>query len=361
MQYRGYDLTYPRLLLAALVVVVLTASIVGLSTSSAALGSYNSAWDGTSDMRTLVADTGATTEIGQSTSVYTSVTPNETTAFILSPSSPYTASEAARIERFLDRGGTLVVAADFDQQTNDLLAQLDVGARVDGQLVRDERQYYRGPDLPVATNVAESRFTTNVSRLTLNHATVVQPGANSTVLVNTSGFAYLDVNRNHSLDDAETLRERPVVVQESIGDGRVLLVSDPSIFINSMLAAPDNQQFVRNLATGAETVVFDYSHRSGIPWAVAGVLTIADTPLLQFLVIALFTGLCGFVWKTDRRPLSNVIAWWGSTKTQPSSDGLSESDVVARVTARHPEWDAERVERVAKGIMSEAPSTRDDD
>lgn len=63
MRIRGYDLTYSRLLLAGLVVVVVAAGVVGLSTSSTAFGSYNLAWDGTSDLRTVASSSGATTDL----------------------------------------------------------------------------------------------------------------------------------------------------------------------------------------------------------------------------------------------------------------------------------------------------------
>lgn len=356
MRVRGYDLTYPRILLVALVFIVATAAIFGLSTSSTAFGSYNPAWDGTSDMRALAADTGTTTEVTQSTTVYAATTPNETTAFVLSPTEEYGPRDIDRVSSFVTNGGTLVVASDFEPEANTLLAALNVSARVDGRAVRDERHYYRSPALPVATNVTRTSLTANVSQLTLNHASVVQPGQNSSVLVNTSGFAYLDTNGNEELDDAETVRERPVVVSETVGDGRVLVVSDPSVFINAMLDAQDNQQFATNLLGSTDTAVFDYSHRAGVPWAVAVVLFVADTPLLQFLVVGFLVGVCVVVWRPELLPTK----WLPGASTPPAAEfGMSDADVVARITARHPEWDDRRVERVARGITS-APSNEDD-
>lgn len=361
MEIRGVDLTYPRLLLAGLLLIIVTAGIIGLSTSSTAFGSYNPSWDGTSDARALASSTGATPELTQSTSVYTEATPSESTSFILSPTDDYARQDAARVTTFVENGGTVIVAADFDAHSNALLDDLGVTARLDGRLVRDEQQYYRGPDLPVATNVADTNLTRNVSRLTLNHATVVRPGPDSTVLVNTSGFAYLDANRNGTLDDAETLQERPVAVSEAVGEGRVIVVSDPSVFINAMLATPDNRQFTANLMQDTETVIFDYSHRSGVPWAVATVHTIADTPLLQLLVIGLLTGSTILAWRSEHGfdTLSEYLRPGSSATAIPVH--LSEADVTARVTTRHPEWDADRVEHVARGIMSQASNTDEDD
>jgi hypothetical protein len=356
MRVRGYELTYPRLLLAALVVVVISSGFVGLTTSETAFGSYNPAWDGASEVRTLAANTGAQTEIVRETSAYTGQSGSGTTALVVSPTEAYSDRDSERIAAFVRGGGTLVVASDFDDQTNPLLADLGVTARFDGRLIRDERRYYRSPALAVAPNVNDTEVTADVSRLTLNHGTAIDTGANSTIVVNTSGYAYFDTNRNGALDDAEELAERPVVVRESVGEGTVVAVSDPSIFINSMLDVSDNRAFARNLVSD-ETVLFDYSHRSGIPPVVAVVLTIADSPLLQFLSITVLVGISAALWRSNRIPLP----WTESSSPEIGDVGPSETELLDRVTARHPEWDESRVERVARGIMPDAPKEDEDD
>jgi len=356
MRVRGYELTYPRLLLAALVVVVISSGFVGLTTSETAFGSYNPAWDGASEVRTLAGNTGAQTEIVRDTRAYADQSGAATTALVVSPTEAYSDRDSERIAAFVRSGGTLVVASDFDDQTNPLLADLGVTARFDGRLIRDERRYYRSPALAVAPNVDDTELTTDVSRLTLNHGTAIDPGANSTIVVNTSGYAYFDANRNGALDDAEELGERPVVVRESVGEGTVVAVSDPSIFINSMLDVSDNRAFAQNLVSD-ETVLFDYSHRSGIPPVVAVVLTIADSPLLQFLSIAMLVVVSAALWRSTRIPLP----WRDSSSPVIGEVGPSETELLDRVTARHPEWDESRVERVARGIMPDAPKEDQDD
>lgn len=358
MRIRGYELTYPRVLLMGLVVTLLITSLVGLSTSSTAFGSYNPTWEGTSDLRKLATSPGSTTEIEQSTASYQQKDPTTTTALILSPTEPYSTRDADRIDQFLARGGTVLLAADFNGTANGLLGQLNVTARFDGRLVRDERVYYRSPAFPVAEPVTNDTLVRSVSRLTLNHGTAITPGPNSTVLVNTSGYAYFDSNRNGGLDDSETLRQRPVVVQESYGNGTLILVSDPSVFINAMLDVPDNEQFARNVITRNEVVVFDYSHRRGIPWAVALVLTVAETPLLQFAVVAVLLGVAGALWYPER-----VTTVWQSMDSESvkAEPELTQAEITERITARHPDWDDSRVDRVATGIMSDGTKDGDDD
>lgn len=355
MRVRGYEVTYPRVLLVALVGVVLVATLVGLSTSSTAFGSYNPAWEGTSEVREIAASSGGPMVIGQSTTVYSGQDPSQSTAVIFSPTAEYSPEAVERIETFLRAGGTVVLAEDFNQPANALLDDLAVESRFDGRLIRDERRHSRSPAFPVVRPVSNASLTADVSRLTFNHGTAITPGPNSTVLVNTSGYAYFDTNRNGELDDAETVRERPAVVQESVGDGTLVLVSDPSVFINAMLKEPDNRQFAENVAGSSETVIFDYSHRAGVPWAVAVVLTIADSAWLQYLVALLLVGAAGGLWWRQTLGLD----WRESTATPPV--GLSEEELSERLTTRHPEWDAARVERVAKGIMSDASKEGEND
>ena len=63
MRVRGYELTYPRVVFVAVLLVTLTTVAVAAGTSSAAYGSYNYDWDGTSEIRAVAADAGSDVEI----------------------------------------------------------------------------------------------------------------------------------------------------------------------------------------------------------------------------------------------------------------------------------------------------------
>lgn len=354
MEIRGVELGYPHLLLAGLTVLLFTGTIIGLSTSSTAFGSYNTDWDGTQELRTMAVDRGTETEIAESTKTYDQIRPNATIGFVLSPTSQYSQADVTRIGEFLERGGTLVVASDFQPHANTLLRDLGVDSRFDGRPLRDAHQYYRSPAFPVATNVRSTSPTRNVSRLTLNHPTTIHPSSAATVLVNSSGYAYLDVNRNGSIDQTESIGRRPTVVSERYGHGRVILVSDPSIFINSMLDAPDNREFAGNLLTSAETTLFDYSHRSGIPWAVGIVLRIANVPALQFLVITTFVALGYLTWIGALPPSWRRAA--GEAAGPSVEDSIyerfdSREDLFAALKRHHPEKDEQRLQRIADQIL----------
>ncbi|MFC4406275.1 DUF4350 domain-containing protein [Haloarchaeobius iranensis] len=314
------------------------------STSTAAFGGYNPAWDGSRDARVL-ADEGAEVTVLQETSGYDSLPGENTTAVVLSPSESYDASSRARFRSFVERGGTLVVAGDFDGGTNELLAAVGAESRVDGRVLRDERFHGASPALPVATNISESQYTESVGRVALNYPSVVDPGPNATTIVASSNYSYLDTNGNDALDDSEQLASYPVVTTESVGAGTVIAVSDPSLFINTMLEKGDNRAFATNLFAG-ETVAFDYSHSAGLPPLTALVLDLRSSAFAQFALGALVVALGALAIRED-----GVLAALGQRLGRSGADStLTQREVLTFLRDRHPEWEEARVERLAQSI-----------
>jgi hypothetical protein len=277
----------PGRLAVALAVVLVVAGLWGASTSDPAFGAYNPGWDGTSNLHEEARAAAASSTVATRTAAYDGVVPGRTVALILSPDTEYAEADVARLRRFVRAGGTLVVAEDFGPHSNSLLRRLGAATRVDGRLVRDERHHYRSPDVPVATGVAPSRLTEGVDRLTLNHGTVLEPHG-SRVVVETSPFAYLDTDGDASPDSRESMRRYPVVTAERLGEGRVVVVADPSLFINAMIERDGNRRFVRGLFAGRATVLFDHSHANGVPPLIGAALALQESPtLLGFLGLLL--------------------------------------------------------------------------
>lgn len=354
---REFDFSYPQLVLVALLVVTVVGLVFAASTSSAAFGSYNAAWDGASELREEAQAVGTESDIVRNTSRYATVTPNGTLAIILSPQSGYGPAETDRIRRFVRNGGTLLVAEDFGRHSNDLLARIGAEARVSGQLLRDERYNYHSPALPVARNVSNHTLTQGVAALTLNHGTFVRPNG-ATVLVSTSPYAYVDTNGNAELDDQDRVGTYPVATVESVSDGRVIVVGDPSIFINVMLDRPGNRAFVRSLFSAHERVLLDYSHAGQLPPLAVALLVLRDVPSLQFLL-----GMAGIVaiglWtRNPDIPQRLRKAFGADDRFRPDA---GPDELASFVRRQHPEWDDERVERVIDGIMTRRLEGSNDD
>lgn len=339
----------PRTLLVVLLVVMLSTVVFAASTSTAAFGAYNAAWDGSSQLQEQASAVDTQSQIALNTSVYETTTPDGTVAVILTPDRAYTPQEVARVRAFVNDGGTLVVAEDFGQYSNPLLDALGVDTSVDGRLLRDERYYYQSPNITVATDVERSQLTTGVDQLTLNHGTALV--ANTTeeseteILVNSSSFAYFDENRNAAFDENETIGQRPVATAEPVGEGRVIVIADPSMMINAMLERPGNQQFVRNIFADHDRVVLDYSHNEALPPLSHAIILIRDSGPLQ--AILGLVGVAAVAVVSRHRGLARVFRDT-SNQEDADADPAEIEDLVAYLRHEHPEWDEDRLERVAR-------------
>jgi len=354
---------YPRVALVTLLVITNAGLFVAMSTTGAAYGPYNAEWDGGSMLRQEVDATGATPELVRTTGSYVEAD-SDGVAFVLSPTDAYDTRDVARVQQFVTRGGTLVVAGestnatDGTTTTNDLLAGLDVATRLNGTTVRDAQNNYRNDSLPRATNVSDHRLVDGVDRLTLNYGTVLDVperaagGANRpTVLARTASSAYLDENGDGELNDTEQLGSFPVAAVEPVGDGRVVVVSDASVFTNAMLEQQGNAAFTRALAANASTAMLDYSHRPPLAPLTYAVLVVRGTPLAQVTLAALALGLVALWARWPETAASRVVREL-LERGRPSTDStLDEGDVISFVREQHPDWDIERVRRVSQHII----------
>lgn len=365
------DWPIPHLLAVALAAAIAIALLSAGATSTAAFGAYNPTWDGTSEFQSLPETVGADSEVVQDAAAYDNVTgggsdsegstagdapASGTLAVVLSPDGPY--EDTGPLRRFVERGGTLLVAEDVGSTGNSILDAVGASARVDGRLVRDDRHHGPSPAFPAVPNVTSHPFTTGVGALELNHGTAVAPG-NATVLATTSPFAYLDTTPNGELDGNETLGAEPVATVEPVGEGRVVVVGDPSLFVNAMADARDNRAFARGLVAAHDRVLFDAVNTGGVPAVVGAQLALRGTPWLQFavgvaavLAIVAVPQVAGLVRRRSDRP--------GGADLAPLTD--TDRDAVADVLAdRYPDWEADRVARVTDTIMSRQPESRTND
>ncbi|MFB6150816.1 MAG: DUF4350 domain-containing protein [Haloarculaceae archaeon] len=368
-----HDVDYPKVAVLVVLLVVNLALVGALASSSTPYGPYNADWDGATDLREEAAAS-ADVHLAITTEPYATVPANRSVGVVLAPAGPSAnaTDSLARVRGFIARGGTLVVAGENATRTNAYLAAVGAVARVDGRTLRDEQNYYRGPLLPVAANVTDHPLTREVDGLTLNDGTAVRPRG-ATPLVNASGVAYLDGNGNGTLDAGEPLGPHPVATVESVGAGRVVVVSDPGAFTNAMLDRTGNRAFLAALFEGRSDVVLDYSGRSSLPPLVYALLVVRTAPLAQLLV---GVGAFGFLalWAGRGRLAAAVESardrLSGSSGSEPASGGtagasgdleLDERGVRALLADRHPEWDDERVERVTEAIIRQRRRSWDDD
>jgi hypothetical protein len=253
---------YPRILAVVLLVCVSVSMLVGGTIASSDYSLFNSGWDGSSEIRDLAIDMNKQPAVVIDPARYDTLEAETTTAIILSPETRYSQADENYLRSFLQQGGTVVIADDFRGHSNQLLAGINATARIDGRLLRDQYSNTESPAFPKATNVSDDPLTEEVTALSLNHPSVVNP-ANASVLVRSSNYTYLDENFNERLDENESVRSYPIVTEESVANGTVVTVSDPSMFINAMSEDSGNTVFIQNIITQDATIALDYSHNSG--------------------------------------------------------------------------------------------------
>ena len=352
----GGRIDWPIVVLIALVVATVGGVAVAASTSTAAFGPYNPAWDGASDFHSaLDDDPDIEATLLRETTTYGELDTETTVAFVVAPGEPYDEAAAADVATFVEEGGTVVVLENFEPHGNTLLDDIGATARLDGQLIRDEESYFQGPTMPVATGVENHSLTDETDQLTLNYATTVEPG-NATVLITTSDYAYRADGPDDELTDDHTLEALPVATVEPVGEGTVVVVSDPSITTNAMRGEPDNAAFLSTVAHEGTHAVVDVSHTEGVPPLAMASLVVRDTPLLQGVIA--FFGIAALAVGSRRRlrpsrlltrlPIGRSRRRAQSVeRTQP---GLTDAELVAVLRRRHPEWDDERINRVIEAF-----------
>lgn len=336
---RGDRFDWPRIVLVVLLVAVIATIGVASAVSTAPFSPYGATWEGTSDFRSHVEATDTTElEIVTTTAGYEDLEAADTAAFVFAPEEGYSTTDIERIEGFLDSGGTLILLDTGGMQANDLLTGLDADARLDGRILQDDRHHAQGPLMSIATGISNHTKTVGVEQVTLNFATAVQPGS-ATVLVNTSAFAYLG-EPDDEIDDDTELTAYPIASTETIGNGDLVVVGDPSIAINAMIDEPDNRQFLDALAGDAETIAIDLSHGADVPPTRLALLWLEETPLAQAILGLGLVLAIAFVGERGLR-----LRGRSETET-PDIPEMTEAERVAYLSNEHPDWDEDRIERI---------------
>jgi hypothetical protein len=154
-----------------------------------------------------------------------------------------------------------VVLADDYGYGNRVLEHLGLKAGFSGQPLLDPLANHKNKRFPLIFNLNSSPVTINAEALVLNHATCLTDVEADSILAMSSSFSFLDLNYNEIHDDAEPDGPLPVISRHKVGSGQVILVADPSLFINSMQDMESNYTFIQNITAITTTeLLIDQSH-----------------------------------------------------------------------------------------------------
>ena len=182
------------------------------------------------------------------------------TTLILIPYLDFTPAELEELNSFVTQGGTLILVDDYGYG-NQILEYLGLKARFSGQVLLDPLFSYKNKWLPRISHLRASSVTNDTESLVFNHATCLTDVEANEVLAQSSSFSFLDLNGNQVWDKDEPTGPLPVISHHNLGNGQIILISDPSLFINSMEIIEDNYSFIQNIAAiTTARLLIDQSH-----------------------------------------------------------------------------------------------------
>jgi len=353
-----------HVLIAAVVVAALLISVPVLNTTKEDFSTYNTAWNGASDAKSLASHDGYTTrtvfvlsEIGSS---------GDGVLFMLNPNSSvgFSGSDASTLQSFVQNGGVLVLANDFGNG-NAVLSGLGVlgEARFNGSLLEDNVSKGVNAALPLITDVTASGLTAGVHELYFNYGTALDvSGTNVTVLARSAPTSYLLAPAGGNATVNATTGAHPVLATLDYGNGHIVLLSDPSVFSNDMLGQADNQQLLTSMfanLTGGNTAVpimFDESHFASPPVFSLLYDRINADDTVKYTVVVLFsaafiiginaTALVRRRQRNDMGPAPNEVP-------------VNEEAVITDIVRAHPEWRRSRVKGFLKQLQQRRRIRRD--
>ncbi|MEM4483980.1 MAG: DUF4350 domain-containing protein [Candidatus Methanomethylicia archaeon] len=165
---------------------------------------------------------------------------SDSIVFIVGPIRPPLESELEIMKDYVYGGGFIIIMDEYGYM-NDLIKFLGLNANVSGFLLRDPLYYWRSSTLPIVN----AYIGNSTLKIYLNYASTINHIGGKTI-ASSSYFSYLDLNNNGIHEDNEPTGKMDVAVLYNVGGGRILIISDSDILINSMINQGDNLNFVKS-------------------------------------------------------------------------------------------------------------------
>ena len=176
---------------------------------------------------------------------------------LLIPRLPLEEEELEALDEFTTSGGTVVLMDDFGYG-NDVLAHLGIAPVFQGAPLLDPLYCYRNASMPRVEFSSQSA-PEEPGVMVLNDATWLVPAAVSDVWAWSSYFSYGDVNGDGNRGAGEPDGPLPVGATIRVGAGRVVVVSDSSLLLNSMVELGSNIDALATFVAG--DVLVDQVHQ----------------------------------------------------------------------------------------------------
>jgi len=253
------------------------------------------------------------------------VAPENSVLFLIGPSLNVTRARVEALKAYVSGGGTLVLM-DEAGAINAVLSSLELGVSVDGRFMLDALFYHRSWKMPKVVEVKGGELTSGVESIVLNLPSILSvnaPSSNLRVLAYSSRFSFLDLNGDGKPSPEEPMGPFILAVEGAYGRGRVIVFSDSSPFLNSVIGLGDNLQLLKNIVKGKAAFVdvgaWQVSPQLAYRNAVLGLYKVLSTPEIRYS-LALVT----------------LTAIYALTRREKYA---LKADEVYEVLKRHPGWD----------------------
>jgi hypothetical protein len=274
---------------------VLLLLVVHLSSNDQEFSRYNEGWNGTSVFFSSLDRhrVSMLSEPGQLAQYRSGAT-----LLIIAPRRNPAPEELDAYRSFLDQGNTLILADDFGTG-NRILAGVSSRIVISPEPVASLDREYADPYSVVAFRVSNESPVEETGTLLLNAPASLDGG---TPLLQTSTFSWIDEDRNRHISSEEVMGAFTVMAKEKNGPGTLIVLADPSVFINAMADAGEpgnNQHFIARLTGSAGPVLVDQMNSRTRDAAGLGEIlhVIKTTFIIELLVFGIVILLVAGVWK----------------------------------------------------------------
>jgi len=350
----------------ALVAVAFVLSVPILNSSREDFSTYNTDWNGCSALKESAKQNHSVVDVfsladslkGKDRGVVILLNPNKSVSV--------TSDDITALQHFVQNGGALLIASKGSDRGNgnDVLDRLGVGTAVtfNTSLLYDNSSNWSGAEYPVISSFSPSDFTNGIGLLDFNYGTALDVKDNAvTVLAKSSGASYVKAPGQSEVSRGE----KPVLAYLEYGKGKIILLSDPSVFINAMNMG-DNQRLFNNIIAtliGGDKgdkdaqVLFDESHRVAQPlWSVVYEKIQADD-MIKYAMVLLTTSL--FV------ATLNVRSIQAKRKERPTINmtniEIDEDTIIDDIVKRNPGWARGRIQKFAQHLRTRNRRKREND
>jgi len=215
--------------LLSIIAVVVLIIAVALGPSLAPFDVNNTYWDGYSTAASICLKP-----------AYALNGPINASAVFVIPEIRIPRSQVDLLLNYVEGGGRLVVI-NGGPWSNELLRELGLNSRFLNTVIQDQTLNYVNNKFPLAFAISNPAIPINASVIVLDNATPIMiedPGA--VILAETSPFSRAG-NESGPF---------PVIVAIPLGKGYVILISTPSVFMNSLINEAGNSELLRDLCNG---------------------------------------------------------------------------------------------------------------